>query len=153
MQIIVAWEKHDTRYLDASSPQAWALSSLSLLRERHAQGDYLTPDEMFPLRSDSERPLDDEALAALPIDMRADLLCRRERDQRQERERTLYARWFEKMLAAVEASEPIMLTGRSGAQVPEAWHLLQFRTEYEYERVSLERIKQPVDIDQGEPAG
>lgn len=153
MQIIVAWEKHQTRYLDASSPRAWALSSLALLRERYAQSEYLTPDEMFPPRSDSERPLNDEALEALPADMRADLLRRRERDQRDEHERDAYSRWFEQMLAAVEADEPVMLTARSGAQVPAAWRLLQFRSEYEYEGVSLERLEQPVGVELAEPVG
>lgn len=40
MKIIVAQEKHATRYLDASTDEAWARSSLKLLKERLEYGYY-----------------------------------------------------------------------------------------------------------------
>lgn len=141
MQIIVATEKHCTRYLDASTPEALAKSALKLLTERWNAGYwYHEPSVMYP-----ETPiLSEEEIAALPEHLRSAAKTANARAKRDQDERVRAQDWYDQARQIV-ADQDLghFLFGRKQheRQVSKAWHLLDMRGDYEYEAVELESVE------------
>jgi hypothetical protein len=62
--VIVTREKHDPRYLDATTEDAFQRSALALLRERFDSGDYY--DRPEDLAKEPPVDMDEAALAFIP---------------------------------------------------------------------------------------
>lgn len=148
MRILIAREKHGPRYLDASSDEALARSSLKLLRDRLCKGYYPEPDEAFARPPERPAEMDGEAFAALPPDIRHQLVRRRAAHDAWVLEREDYADWRAQVMALVVAGDLRMVTiglGRYARCEPLAYHLLSRRSDHEYEGVSLEDVEPAED--------
>jgi hypothetical protein len=143
-RIIVAKEKDDTRYLDASTDEAWAKSALALLSERFRDGywysDPTADKHEFVVGRRKARDeliaMSEEALSSLPETAREEmrrhiLIAKRdaEEDQKQLKE-------YLEIKRVVEEGD-LGWTGKGRFLKPKAWALLEARAEYEYERVGL----------------
>lgn len=152
-RMIVVKGKDDTSYLDASDPLTWAASSLKLLTERYEQRWFATPTEIF---GDSEPPYTPEqieALKSLPEgDPARKAAVQRMHSYKQEnKHRIEYAKWYEQMIRVVTEQDLSFVRLRDDlpeeravrAARPIAWQLLDERSDYEYEYVSLETLVSP----------
>jgi hypothetical protein len=158
MRILIARDKHETRYLNASTVEAWAASSLQLLRERLEQGWYWAPKDDEDGLGTSEwadrrrveiaeaMALTDEQIEALPGRLRHEVL--KERAQaRQSIADAAHARaWVKEVTALVRNKDMAMVTvgrGRWERQEPKAWTYLYDRSDHEYEGVEVIDVEEP----------
>lgn len=153
-QIIVCDEKHDTVYWDASTPEALAASALAILTWRWKDGYWYLDPEDDGLGSsewaDEQRAQRDKALAMtqeqialLPDDARQVVLRLRADAKRDSAEDRRHRDWYERAKRVVESqSTGTVVVGRNrfAREVPEAWVLLEERSDHEYERVALEDL-------------
>jgi hypothetical protein len=149
-RIIIAKEKDDTRYLDASTDEAWAKSALALLSERFRDGYWYhdpTADmhEFVVARRGAREELiamSEETLASLPemaqADLRRKILVAKRDAAEDQKEREQYLE-----IKQVVDEQDLGWTGKGRYLKPKAWVLLERRTEYEYERVGLREIEVP----------
>ena len=135
MKIIVAKEKHSTRYLDASTDKAFAGSALKLLTERWNEGYwYPPPDEAYP-RVDA--PSDELAASARSDPYIAQVIEQRLRLAKSRADqRRLYEQWHQEVDRIV-SEQDTSFRGRW----PRAWIALREREGYEYEGVELETVE------------
>jgi hypothetical protein len=146
MQIVIAEEKHATRYLDASDDQALARSALKLLTERLQAGYWYHEPEVLFEPAPGEELLTQEQVDALPTqalrDQEAAKVTRAGRRGRAEQD---YRRWYDEVKRFVETKDLSMVTvgrGRFERLVPKVWLLLEERSDYEYESVELEGVEE-----------
>lgn len=145
-RMIVAYEKHERRYLDASTDEAWAASSLKLLSERFNDGYcYHSPDELYDAEGEysdlAAAELTDEQIAELPgHSVRRAAELARKQAQAEFAEKQKYERWYRAMQEVVENAD-LSFVGKGRQQRPRAWGLLQMRSDAEYESVSLETLE------------
>lgn len=128
--VLVAIEKHEIRYLDATSEAALHRSALRLLAERFDDGYfYHDPSDDDP---GPKVDLDEEGLRHLAADSPMHKLHRQQVRAKAEwlAWRRQHADWY----ASAQAS----LAGQDGEL---AWRCLQERSDGEYEGVSLEPIE------------
>lgn len=128
--VIVAKEKHDDRYLDATTVEAFQRSALALLRERFDE-EYWYPSPA----EDGDPPaidLDAEAVELLPEDSLTRRLYEEQisRRNRWQKEHDRYVRWYEAAQRALAENDGAL-----------AWRCLEQRKCAEYESVSLERLE------------
>jgi hypothetical protein len=150
MRVIVAKEKDDTHYLDASTDEAWAKSSLALLTERFNDG-YWYDD---PVESQSEyyikeRTAREELLALTPEELERVPEVVRENLKRRIQEARASQRYEEEMtkeyaeIKRVVETQDLSWVGTGNYRRPLAWHLLDNRSNHEYEHVELVTTKSP----------
>lgn len=148
-RIIVCHEKHETRYYDASTDEAWAKSSLKILTDRFNEGYwYYDPRaEQHPFSLDLRAKRDelaaitDDQIEQIPSEDARELL-RKKREQAldEQSEDAEMVEEYERIKAVVEAQDDSFETvGRS--REPKAWRLLEARSDHEYERIELEDLK------------
>lgn len=153
--VLVCYEKHGERYWDATSPEALARSALAILTERWKEGYWYSDPDDDGL-GDSEwaekrraeiakaRALSREEIEALPTSARQAVISLR-RESRQQVERDRRARdWYERAKRVVEEQDLGTVTvgrNRFAREVPEAWVLLEERSDCEYERVAVEVLE------------
>lgn len=154
-QIIVCDEKHGTFHWDASTPEEWAKSSLAILTERWKAGYwYLNPDSDG--LGDSEwatneraqiakaKAMSKEAINELPVVARKAVIRILADDRRDSSEDKQHRRWYQQAKQVVENQDLSLITISEGTkwerQEPAAWRLLEERSDYEYERVSIEPL-------------
>jgi hypothetical protein len=150
-RIIVAREKHYTRYLEASTDETWAKSALALLTERFRAGYwYYDPDDEsneYTIKAKGEREallaVSQETLADLPHTVMVELEKKIEEAKREEAAlRDDRSRYLE-IKRVVETQDLSWEgAGRRWAK-PHAWSLLEQRSEGEYEDVELEDVEMP----------
>ena len=145
LRVILVESKHDSYLLDASTENEWARSALWLLTHNAEEGCYYEPE---PLSDDEERMLriTDEEIAALPSEiLREQAAQERKTSQKMEKEHKEEKRWWDEMKKVVEEQSLRIDTYGAGTRherrEPRAWTLLRERSDYEYERVSLENIE------------
>lgn len=126
-QILIAKEKHSTRYFDASTPELLAESAFKLLKERWDDGYWYELDD--PPKE--KEVLSEEQIAALPTES----LRNQESQKRKNYLREVY-NWQsdEKQYLSIKDCVENGLKNR-------AWKLLQNRSDYEYENVELEYLE------------
>lgn len=170
-QILVVEDKHYTSYYPASTTEELAKSSLVLLTMRFENGyTYLTPDEMYP--DDSEWtvsikqlipnfPADDaskvEKAEAIRVWREANVDSIADKDARavvakklnsaikNYNEKFQYIKWYnelERIVAEQDLSTVTVGRNKYERQEPRAWRILEERSDYEYERVSLEKLEE-----------
>lgn len=145
-KVLVAQEDDYTQYLDASTEEAWATSSLHLLTERYESGwCYYEPE---PLSKDHEAAVNmtNEEIEKLPTE-ELKLKARQDRN----RYKTIYReyledkKWWDAMVTVVKNKDDSVVVFASGKRnerrVPRAWMLLQERNDHEYEFVEIENIR------------
>lgn len=154
-QVIVAREKHGDFYYDATTPEAWARSALEILTERFDSGYHYfdgDPDanhhfvqEQRAKELEASAPdLSDEDLRKLPVEARKPIIRARQRIRDREMEFESDRIFYAAVKEIVEDQDAGMITvghGRWEREVPKAWKLLQERSDYEYEDVSLEPLR------------
>lgn len=126
-QILIAKEKHGTRYFDASTPELLAESAFKLLKERWDDGYWYCLDDP----PEDKDVLSEEQIAALPTES----LRNQESQKRKNYLRELY-NWQddeEEFLAIKDCIENELKD--------KAWKLLRNRSDYEYENVELETLE------------
>lgn len=150
LHIIVAKEKNYTRYLDASTEEAWTKSALALLTERFNSGEWyydpLDEEDEYAIKARKERKallgISKATLADLPHSVMVDLEKKIEEAKREgmdeEADHELYLR-IKKVVEKQDAS----WVGQGNYSRPLAWVLLEMRSEGEYESVSMEDIEIP----------
>jgi hypothetical protein len=126
-QILIAKEKHGTRYFDASTPELLAESAFKLLKERWDDGYWYCLDDP----PEDKDVLSEEQIAALPTES----LRNQESQKRKNYLRKLYD-WQDNAeeYKAIENCIENCLKDK-------AWKLLQNRRNYEYENVELETLE------------
>jgi hypothetical protein len=127
--------KHSTEIYDASTPELWAQNCLAILQEMDEYGYF------------SEWPLDEEPEVD-PLSMPEPYRAMAERDnatKRQRKAETIENNTHVATIKAVlESKDASMVTrgrGRLERQEPYAWQLLEERSDYEYERVELVKVR------------
>jgi hypothetical protein len=127
MKIMVADEKHVTRYLRASTQAELEASALKLLTERHADGYwYVAPDEpTFKASTTLEQA---QALPEGPIRVAA--LGEHAKMKRGLIQYEQDLADYKKIIDAVERKDGKL-----------AWECLRARRDYEYENVKLEELE------------
>jgi hypothetical protein len=126
-QILIAKEKHGTRYFDASTPELLAESAFKLLKERWNDGYWYYLDDP----PEDKDVLSEEQIAALPTEsLRNQESQKREYFLREQRDWEYLAEKYRAIKDCVENG----LKNR-------AWKLLQNRSDYEYENVELETLE------------
>ena len=148
-RIIVAKEKHESRYLDASTDEAWAKSALALLSERFKDGywyyDPFADNSDYSVKARQARSqlleMTEEAITALPASVAEDLRKKIESARRDLKEDEKAKAQYDEIKEVVEKQDLSWVgVGKRWAQ-PRAWSLLMARREYEYERVGLEEVE------------
>lgn len=131
-QILIAREKHGTRYFDASTPELLAESAFKLLKERWEEGYWYFLDDP----PEDKDILSEEQIAALPTES----LRNQESQRRKNYLRELY-NWqvVEKQYLAIKDCVENGLKNRAWKLL--AWKPLQNRSDYEYENVELEELE------------
>lgn len=129
-RILIAAERHGTRYFDASTDVKLAQACCKLLRERLAALYY------DPGPAPTAETIGDAVIAGLPPDVqvtanRHNMLLAADRKQHAK------AVSFLSLVQEVLAAPQIL---RSGKQV-RAWSLLRSRTDHQYEAVELEELE------------
>lgn len=126
-QILIAKEKHGTRYFDASTPELLAKSAFKLLKERWNDGYWYYLDDP----PEDKDVLSEEQIAALPTAS----LKNSESQKRKQYLRQFYdwQRDQKEYLAIKDCVENNLKN--------QAWKLLQNRSDYEYENVELETLE------------
>jgi hypothetical protein len=161
MQIIVAEEKHGTYYYDASTPEAWAWSSLKILTNRFNEGYWYydplnQPDQHeFSVKRRQERDellaMTDEQIDAIPSDeVRVDVRKKIKRAKADYESDRSQSEQYERIKAVVEAQDDSLVTvgrGQFERQEPKAWRLLDERSDHEYERVTIEDVESPAEVE------
>jgi hypothetical protein len=148
-QIIVAEEKHQTRYLDASTPEAWAKSSLALLTQRFQEGYwYDNPTEAqdeFTLKARHEREgllaVSEATMSGLPSGEQEEMRKKIESAKREILDEAEDARQYMVIKAVVEGQD-LTWVGKRYPR-PRAWNLLEARSHHQYEHVELEYVEVP----------
>lgn len=154
MRILVAREKHETRYLAADTLEQWANSCLQLLRERMEWGYIYDPRKESPsfyslkdspFFRDNE-PLSDDEINKLPTKelINAALAVKAAYKKIMKRHQQATDEYLE-ILAVVESNDTSMVTwGRPGRErtQPKAWDILEGRNDHEYEGVSMETVEE-----------
>lgn len=153
-KIIVCDEKHGDVYWRADTPEQWAASSLAILTERWNQGWwYHRPKEPAQRDTDEQNAsnMTKEQIAALPRDAQLVIRRLRKRMQIQQAAYQMESEWYDRAEKCVADQDRSMVTigrGKYAHDEPVAWQLLQDRSDYEYERVTLEtlHVAEPVAI-------
>jgi hypothetical protein len=131
-RILVAREKHATRYFDASTEEALFAAALKLLRERmNPSYGYIRAPGKAAGWYKSADILTDEQIAALPNDAlkaQADKARRDARSMKNQYEEALV------MWGMAQAA-------RENKDGRAAWQVLQMREDYEYEGVRFEYME------------
>lgn len=149
-RVIVTREKNDDQILDASTPEAWAASSLALLTERWKSGDYYyEPEEMYGNVESAIAETEALLKVASSAHMTDELNRRLERQRQQAKEVTRYSAWYELAKRVVEEQDdsvsPGIRIGTSSLAIPAgwplAWGLLYHRRDAEYEGVTLKEMR------------
>jgi hypothetical protein len=151
----VCEEKHSTRYWDATTFERFAEACLAILTERWEEGYwYHDPDDDG--LGDSEwaeqrraeiakaKALTKEQLEALPEDARKSVLTLRREDRVTAEHDRQHREWYQRAKRVVEDQDMGTVTvgrNRFARDEPEAWLLLQERSDAEYERVTLETLE------------
>lgn len=126
-QILIAKEKHGTRYFDASTPELLAESAFKLLKERWDDGYWYFLDDP----PEDKEVLSEEQIAALPTEsLRNQESQKRKSFLREQRDWEYLAKEYR----AIENCVKNKLKDK-------AWKLLQNRSDYEYENVELEELE------------
>lgn len=126
-QILIAKEKHGTRYFDASTPELLAESAFKLLKERWDEKHWYYVDDP-PKDKDV---LSEEQIAALPTEN-----LRNSESQK----RKIFLRELRNWQDNAEEYKSIENCVKNKLK-NKAWKLLQNRSENEYERVELETLE------------
>lgn len=139
MQILVATEKHSTEYWDATTPEALAASSLAILKQRFEDGYWYHRYE--------PRLVDFDEAVKNSGESYGDFIARLERHNDREQARADVAnQWYDQVEQLCKGEiDNHMITvggGRFARQEPLSWWLLQTRSDYEYEDVQLETLRQ-----------
>ena len=144
MKVLVWKDKHGTSYYDASTPEALAESALNVLGTMMDIGYYYREEKEF------EVPITDEEIEAMPLKYRDHA----RKDQSYAKRSILDAKEnndfydeVKRVLAEHDMSTVTIGRGKHERQVPIAWNLLDSRSDYEYEYVSLEDVWQPESVD------
>jgi hypothetical protein len=136
---VLVWNgKHDREYFDASTPEILAESCLELIRKMDSQGWYVI-EELYEEESD-------EVIEALPEPYKAEALKKKADVVSRNKELTRSNETILAMRRAVDDHDVSLATrgaGRHERTLPTAWSLLQSRSDYEYEHVSLESVWSP----------
>ena len=147
-RIIVAEEKHATRYLEATTDEDWARNALALLTQRFRSGNwYYDPFEdmnEYSVRSRNKRQqllgMTKEKIDALPLLVQEDLRKKIKEAvadfQEDERVRADYL----EIKRAVETQD-LSWWGKGRMARPVVWDLLTRRSDHEYEHVELESVE------------
>lgn len=125
-QIIVAKEKHGTRYFDASTPELLAESAFKLLKERWDSDWYY-----YDAPPEGKDILSEEQIAALPTER----LRFSESEKRKRYLREFY-NWQDDQKEYLAIKDCVENNLKN-----KAWKLLQSRSDYEYENVELETLE------------
>ena len=126
MKILVCYEKHGYRYLDASTPEALQKSALKILQERYEDG-YGGYDPSDNIPKVPELTMD--AVENLPELYKTIELDKYKTYQRDKRAYDRNLAWFNSL-----EKELIHPEGK-------AWNLLKYRTDYQYENVELKNVE------------
>lgn len=126
-KILVAKEKHGDRYLNASTPEALAESAFKLLKERWEMDYWYHLDDP----PSSNEILSEEQISALPTTT----LAASEAQKRANYLRRLHA--YERQRDTYEAIKDCVENNKKD----QAWSLLQRRSNYEYEQVTIETLE------------
>jgi hypothetical protein len=149
--IIICEEKHDTAYWDASTPEQFAESALAILTWRWNDGYWYHDPDSDGLGSsewaEKEREQRRKALAmtveeisALPESAQKAINGLRARAKRESAEDRRHREWYtraKRVVAEQDTSTVTVGRGRFAREVPEAWVLLEERSDHEYEHVEL----------------
>lgn len=131
-QILIAKEKHGTRYFDASTPEALALSSFKLLKERWNNGNgwyWLDdpPEDKDVLSEEQIAALPSETLRASETAKRNQYLCDLKNWEYDKEE-------YDEIKNCIESGQQNNLKNR-------AWRILNARNGCEYESVQLQTLE------------
>lgn len=126
-QILIAKEKHGTRYFDASTPELLAESAFKLLKERWNDGYWYYLDDP----PEDKDILSEEQISALPtVSLQASEQAKRD--------------WYLAEYEDWRRDEKKYLSIKDCVEnnkKDKAWRLLQNRRDYEYENVELETLE------------
>lgn len=126
-QILIAKEKHGTRYFDASTPELLAESAFKLLKERWDDGYWYFLDDP----PEDKDILSEEQIAALPTES-----LRNQESQK----RKNFLRELDNWQNSVEEYKVIENCIQNRLK-DKAWKILRSRRNYEYENVELETLE------------
>lgn len=140
MKIIVWEDKHGTSLYDASTLEVWAESSIEILRTMMDNGYYYL-DEYT-----GEPPLTDGQIDALPDQYKE--TARRDqaaaiRRIKETKENNDFYREVERVIREHDTGSFTLGSRGREREIPIAWDLLDQRSDYEYEHVSVETVWQP----------
>ena len=121
-RILVADEKHGTRYFDASTFELLDAACRKLLKQRLDEGWYIVGPEPSVDVCDIEK---------LPTHLVEMSLEQYGRQQRQ------YERWQKDAEFEADVRRVVDGGGKPFRKMPESYYLLDDRTTYEYERIEL----------------
>ena len=128
-KILIAEEKHGTRYFDASTPEALNAAAFSLLKERWDEGYWYylgdPPENKDVLPYDQIDSLPTQSLKDSELKRRTQYLRDLHSWQNEEKEYNAIKDCVENNL------------------LDKAWKLLQSRSDGEYEKVEIETLEQP----------
>lgn len=126
-QILIAKEKHGTRYFDASTPELLAESAFKLLKERWNEGYWYYLDDL----PEDKDILSEEQIAELPTES----LRNQESQKRKNYLREFY-NWQSDEKEHLAIKDCVENNKKS-----KAWNLLLNRSVFEYENVELETLE------------
>ena len=135
MKILIAKEKHETRYLDASTNEAFAKSALKILTERLERGWYLEPRP-----PKTNLLLSKEEAEALPEPYRTQELKYHKQHKIAHDAYQYELDWYNQMLQVTRAQDTGFTTSKY--PMPKAWALLADRLDYEYEEIRIEDVEE-----------
>ncbi len=133
MKILIAKEKHSTRYFDASTNELLHRACVKLLKERLEADWYhagTPPDEHCYMSI--------EAIDKLPAHLQS-AARRTNTEIKQASDRHAVAESFLKSVQEIIQIDKPLLGNRRGDLM--SWLLLEHRNEYEYEKVRIESIE------------
>lgn len=149
-RFMIVEEKHSTFYLDCETDELWASASIWLLSKRFREGYwYLEPDVQY---SETSKPSEPEmpgaAIKALPEDSEIRKVAEKQLNAwtRWHAARAEYRAWYDALANLVEEQDTGFVTlgrGRHERQEPKAWRILDERSDYQYEGVTLETADRP----------
>ena len=126
-QIIIAHEKHGTRYFDASTPEVLAESAFKLLKERWEDGYWYYSDDP----PEDKDVLSEEQIAALPTET-----LRNFESQKRKQYLRKVNNWQKNQKEYLSIKNCVENNLKD-----QAWKLLRIRSGYEYETVELETLE------------
>ena len=144
-RMIVVYEKHEPRYLEAATPEAWPASALALLTRRDKDGYWDRPsqdewEELCKDDVDDTAKMSNKEIMELPFDLRKG--AREERAEARVciKDFYTYKQWYEAMRQVVDSQDTSFKTinsKHSKQRVPKAWVVLCGRINNEYEGIEL----------------